>query len=245
MENPTYIALSRARTISRDMTSVANNIANASTNGFRAERTLFQEHLAKTGPVGQRQRVSFVDDIGLYRDTREGPLEVTNNNLDLAVRGDGYLVVRTPGQDMYTRSGRFQIDAERQLVTADGYPVVGVNDAPITLQAGADINSVRIQGDGAITSNVGPVGQIQLVQFADDQALRKAGGGMYSTDQAALPSSRATLLQGSLEGSNVQPVMEMTRMMEMLRDYQSAQRLVDSEHERQRTAISRLSKTTS
>jgi flagellar basal-body rod protein FlgF len=227
------------------MTSVANNIANASTNGFRAERTLFQEHLAKTGPVGQRQRVSFVDDIGLYRDTREGPLEVTNNNLDLAVRGDGYLVVRTPGQDMYTRSGRFQIDAERQLVTADGYPVVGVNDAPITLQAGADINSVRIQGDGAITSNVGPVGQIQLVQFADDQALRKAGGGMYSTDQAALPSSRATLLQGSLEGSNVQPVMEMTRMMEMLRDYQSAQRLVDSEHERQRTAISRLSKTTS
>lgn len=245
MENPTYIALSRARTISRDMTSVANNIANASTNGFRAERTLFQEHLAKTGPVGQRQRLSFVDDIGLYRDTREGPLEVTNNNLDLAVRGDGYLVVRTPGQDMYTRSGRFQIDAERQLVTADGYPVVGVNDAPITLQAGADINSVRIQGDGAITSNVGPVGQIQLVQFADDQALRKAGGGMYSTDQAALPSSRATLLQGSLEGSNVQPVMEMTRMMEMLRDYQSAQRLVDSEHERQRTAISRLSKTTS
>ncbi|MFY7959556.1 MAG: flagellar basal-body rod protein FlgF [Elsteraceae bacterium] len=245
MENPTYIALSRARTISRDMTSVANNIANASTNGFRAERTLFQEHLAKTGPVGQRERISFVDDIGLYRDTREGPLEVTNNNLDLAVRGDGYLVVRTPGQDMYTRSGRFQIDAERQLVTADGYPVVGVNDAPITLQAGADVNSVRIQGDGAITTNIGPVGQIQLVQFADEQALRKAGNGMYSTDQAALPSSRASLLQGSLEGSNVQPVMEMTRMMEMLRDYQSAQKLVDSEHERQRTAISRLSKTTS
>lgn len=245
MENPTYIALSRARTISRDMTSVANNIANASTNGFRAERTLFQEHLAKTGPIGQRERISFVDDIGLYRDTREGPLEVTNNNLDLAVRGDGYLVVRTPGQDMYTRSGRFQIDAERQLVTADGYPVVGVNDAPITLQAGADVNSVRIQGDGAITTNIGPVGQIQLVQFADEQALRKAGNGMYSTDQAALPSSRASLLQGSLEGSNVQPVMEMTRMMEMLRDYQSAQRLVDSEHERQRTAISRLSKTTS
>ena len=245
MENPTYIALSRARTISRDMTSVANNIANASTNGFRAERTLFQEHLAKTGPIGQRERISFVDDIGLYRDTREGPLEVTNNNLDLAVRGDGYLVVRTPGQDMYTRSGRFQIDAERQLVTADGYPVVGVNDAPITLQAGADVNSVRIQGDGAITTNIGPVGQIRLVQFADEQALRKAGNGMYSTDQAALPSSRASLLQGSLEGSNVQPVMEMTRMMEMLRDYQSAQKLVDSEHERQRTAISRLSKTTS
>ena len=84
MENPTYIALSRARTIARDMTSVANNIANASTNGFRAERTLFQEHLAKTGPVGQRERISFVDDVGLYRDTREGPLEVTNNTLDLA-----------------------------------------------------------------------------------------------------------------------------------------------------------------
>lgn len=227
------------------MTSVANNIANASTNGFRAERTLFQEHLAKTGPVGQRERLSFVDDVGLYRDTREGPLEVTNNNLDLAVRGEGYLVVRTPGQDMYTRSGRFQIDADRQLVTADGYPIVGVNDAPITLQAGADINSIRIQGDGTMTSNIGQVGQIRLVQFADDQSLRKAGNGMYSTDQAALPSSRASLLQGSLEGSNVQPVMEMTRMMEMLRDYQNAQKLVDSEHERLRTTVSRLSKTSS
>jgi flagellar basal-body rod protein FlgF len=245
MENTTYIALSRARSISRDMTSVANNIANASTNGFRAERTLFQEHLAKTGPVGQRERISFVDDVGLYRDTREGPLEVTNNNLDLAVRGDGYLVVRTPGQDMYTRSGRFQIDSNRQLVTAEGYPIIGANDAPITLQAGADINSVRIQGDGTTTSNIGQVGQILLVQFADEQSLRKAGNGMYSTDQAALPSSRASLLQGSLEGSNVQPVMEMTRMMEMLRDYQSAQKLVDSEHERLRTTVSRLSKTTS
>ena len=83
------------------------------------------------------------------------------------------------------------------------------------------------------------------MQFADEQSLRKAGNGMYSTDQAALPSSRASLLQGSLEGSNVQPVMEMTRMMEMLRDYQSAQKLVDSEHERLRTTVSRLSKTTS
>lgn len=245
MENPTYIALSRARTIARDMTSVANNIANASTNGFRAERTLFQEHLAKTGPVGQRERISFVDDVGLYRDTREGPLEVTNNTLDLAIRGDGYLVVRTPGQDMYTRSGRFQVDANRQIVTADGYPIVGVNDAPITLQAGADISSIRIQGDGAITSNVGAVGQIQMVQFADEQIMRKASSGMYATDQAPLPASRASLLQGSLEGSNVQPVMEMTRMMEMLRDYQSAQKLVDSEHERQRTAINRLAKTSS
>jgi flagellar basal-body rod protein FlgF len=68
---------------------------------------------------------------------------------------------------------------------------------------------------------------------------------MYATDQAPLPASRASLLQGSLEGSNVQPVMEMTRMMEMLRDYQSAQKLVDSEHERQRTAINRLAKTSS
>jgi len=226
------------------MVSVANNIANASTNGFRAERTLFQEHLAKTGPVGQRERLSFVDDVGLYRDTREGPLEVTNNNLDLAVRGDGYLVMRTPGQDMYTRSGRFQIDADRQMVNADGYPVIGANDAPIALQAGADINSVRIQGDGTVTTNIGEVGQIRMVQFADEQLMRKAGHGMYSTDQATLPASRASLLQGSLEGSNVQPVMEMTRMMEMLRDYQSAQKLVDSEHERQRATISRLSKTT-
>jgi flagellar basal-body rod protein FlgF len=242
MENPTYIALSRARTISRDMSSVANNIANASTNGFRAERTLFQEHLAKTGPVGQRERLSFVDDVGLYRDTREGPLEITNNNLDMAVRGEGYVVIRTPGQDMYTRSGRFQIDANRQIVNADGYPLIGANDAPMTLQAGADINSLRLQGDGTMTSNVGQVGQIQLVQFADDQAMRKAGNGLYVTDQPTLPATRASLLQGSLEGSNVQPVMEMTRMMEMLRDYQNAQKLVDSEHERQRTAISRLSK---
>jgi flagellar basal-body rod protein FlgF len=245
MENSTYIALSRSRLIGRDMLSIANNVANASTNGFRADRTLFQEHLAKPGPPGQRERLSYVDDVGLYMDTREGPLEVTNNNLDLAMRGDGYMIVRTPGQDMFTRSGRLQIDSDRQLVTSDGYPIIGVNDAPITLQDGAEINSVRIQGDGVISSNRGEIGQIQLVQFADQQLLRKAGNGLYSTDQPTLPASRASVLQGALEGSNVQPVMEMTRMMSMLRDYQSAQKLVDSEHERQRTAISRLSKITS
>lgn len=242
MENPTYIALSRLRTIRSDMASVANNIANASTGGFRGERTLFQEHLAKVGGPASRQRVSFVNDVGLFRDTREGPLEITNNGLDVAIRGEGYFVVGHPAQDLYSRSGRLHIDSARQIVTAEGYPIMGANGAPITLQEGADYDSLRVQGDGTVTTNLGTAGRINLVRFADEQLMRKAGTGFYATDQEPLAAPQASVLQGAIEGSNVVPVLEVTRMMEMLRDYQSTQRLVDQEHERLRTMISRLAR---
>ena len=98
MDTPTYIAISRQTAIYSDMATIANNIANASTTGYRAERTLFQEYLTRTGQPGHRDSLSFSQDIGQFRDTSHGPLSVTGNQLDLGLVGNGYFVVGNPGE---------------------------------------------------------------------------------------------------------------------------------------------------
>lgn len=241
METPVYIALSRQSALRRDLNTVANNIANASTTGYRAERTLFQEYLAKTGAPGNREKISFAQDIGGYHDTKEGPLTSTGRRLDVALRGDGYFVIGNPGQDMYTRKGEFHIDADRQLTTAEGYPVLSRTGQPIVIPA--NDGDVVITGDGTVRTNSGDQGQLRLVRFADDQLLRRSGNGFYITDQTPLDSTNTKVAQGALEGSNVEPILEITRMVELSRDYQSTQKLVDSESERQRSALQRLVKT--
>ena len=117
METSTYIALSRQMALRRELDIVAHNIANAETPAYKAERMIFREFLAKPE---FREKLSFVQDIGLSRDLSEGPLATTGNPLDLAISGDGYFVIETALGDRYTRHGRFQLDAEGQLVTGTG-----------------------------------------------------------------------------------------------------------------------------
>ncbi|MBI3517521.1 MAG: flagellar hook-basal body complex protein, partial [Proteobacteria bacterium] len=105
METPTYIALSKQAAMVRDMDVVANNIANASTNGYRGDRVMFQEYLARTGSIGLRQKISFVQDIGTFRNTHDGPLVQTNNELDVALHGEGYMVFGNAGQELFGRGG--------------------------------------------------------------------------------------------------------------------------------------------
>jgi flagellar basal-body rod protein FlgF len=245
MESPTYIALSKQTAVSRDMDVIANNIANASTNGYRGEHMLFQEYLARTGSIGQREKTSFVQDIGTIRDTRDGPLTQTNNELDLALHGQGYMVVGDPGQEFFARTGIFHLDGNRQVVTSDGYPLMQENGKPLVLPQ--DQGRVTISGDGVVTAGTVDTGQteigrIRLVRFASEQAMRSAGNGLYATDQAPLPATEVQVTQGALEGSNIQPVMEITRMIQMSRDYASIQNLLDAENTRQRDAVDRIAK---
>jgi flagellar basal-body rod protein FlgF len=240
MESPTYIALSKQTAVVRDMESIANNIANASTNGFRGEYTLFQEYLARTGSIGQREKTSFVQDIGEYRDTRDGPLQITANPLDIALQGKGYMVLGNPGQEVYARTGVFHLDGNRQVVTSDGYPLLQENGRPIIIPAGA--NRITITGDGVVSTEQGEAGRIRLVRFGSEQAMRNAGSGTYSTDQAPLPATEVQVTQGALEGSNVSPVLEVTRMIQMSRDYQSIQNMLDTENTRQRDAVDRIAR---
>ncbi|HYE49294.1 MAG TPA: flagellar basal-body rod protein FlgF [Azospirillaceae bacterium] len=237
MENPIYVALSRQDALRRQLDVVANNIANMNTTGFKQQRMLFQEYLEKPN---RGEQVSFVQDFGLMRDTRPGVLNVTNNTFDLAIRGEGYFTVETLSGPRYTRAGALQLNDARELVDSNGLPVLAEGDARIVIPAGA--TDIRVQGDGTIRTEQGEVAKLKVVTFDDQQLMAELGGGLYATDQEARPAEQPEISQGALEASNVQPIVETTVMTEVLRQYQSTQKLIESEHERQRTAIQRLAR---
>jgi flagellar basal-body rod protein FlgF len=238
MESPSYIALSKEAAVARDMNVMANNIANASTTGYRGEHSMFQEYLARTGSIGMREKVSFVQDIGTYRNTHDGTLSLTSNPLDLALQGPGYMVLGDPSQDLYTRTGMFHLDSNRQVVTSDGYPLLQENGRPLVIPQGAQ--RITITGDGVVTTEQGEVGRIRLVRFASEQAMRVAGSGEYATDQTPLPATDAKVTQGALESSNVQPVLEMTSLIQLSQNYQMIQNMLDTEHTRMQQSVSRI-----
>jgi flagellar basal-body rod protein FlgF len=245
MENPSYIALSQQMALRRQMDVIATNIANSSTPSFKAERMMFEELVAGKAPYpasgGSRRGLSFVHEAGMLRDVADGALLQTGNTLDLAINGPGYFVVETPAGARYTRNGNFRLDQDGRIVTSDGFALLDGQDRPIAIRPGE--TRIEISAQGAVTTESGEVGRIRVVSFADEQALRKLGSGLYDTDQEPQPMAAATeVRQGMIEGSNVKAVSEITSMMEVLRRYQSAQKIIDSEHELSRRAIEKLSR---
>lgn len=237
MESPLLLALSRQLAIRDQMESIANNVANMSTPSYKGERTLFHEYL--NGPKGPKQMV-FPQLKGLFRETQEGPIAATGNSLDVALRGKGFLVVETPQGIRFTRDGHLSLNNKNQIVTQQGHPVMGVNNRPMTVPQ--DAKSINIDTDGSIFAGDARVGGFKLVAFENEQRLVRAGDGLFRTDATQLPAKDLEIQQYSLEGSNIQPVLEITRMIEASRIYQSAQNIVNSEDERIRKTIERLAK---
>ena len=241
MANAGYIGLSLQMALRQEMDVVANNVANLSTNGFKGERLVFQEQLSKAArshvDSGVSPRVSMVVDAGTYRDTAQGSFQKTGNPLDVALQGDGYLVVQATEGLRYTRAGAMQLNASRQLCDHNGFPVMG-NGGPITLPQGE--NDVTVTSDGTVVTNGGAQGQLSIMRFANEQNLQAASGGTYTTKEAPLPAADTTVLQGALESSNVQPISEMTRMIQLQRAYENVQHLLDNENDRETNAISKI-----
>ena len=237
MENSIYIGLSRQVALRRQLDVVANNIANMSTPGFKGQDVLFQQYMVGKGG---NDSYSMVSDYGSYRDTRPGPVSRTDNPLDVAIEGDGFLVVETAQGPRYTRSGRMTIGADRQLVDSNGLPILGEGDAPIEIPENA--TEITIAPDGTISNVDEQIGRLRVVRFERQQFLAEEGRGLFSSTEPPQPVQNVRVHQGSLESSNVRPVIEMTRMIELQRQYQSTQRLLETEHENQRNAISKLSR---
>ena len=238
METASYIALSSQMALFRQLDVVANNIANASTPAFKAERVLFAEFLDRQRPTGAPP-LSFVQDFGSARDNSQGPLTRTANPLDVALQGDGYFKLQTPLGVRYTRAGRFQLDPSGQIVNAQGYALLGSGDAPINLPT--DAADITITRDGTVSTAQGEAGRITVATFADERTLTPAAGGLYVTD--AQPTTAETpVLQGMVEESNVQPIIEMTRLMNISRNFGFAKDLGDGEADRARNAIDKLGK---
>jgi flagellar basal-body rod protein FlgF len=248
MENALLIGLSRQMVLERQMDVVANNVANVNTSGYKADKSLFQEFL-KSGAhednfVGQDRRVSYVLDSGTFKDFSQGPTEQTKNPLDVAVDGGGFLVVQTPAGERYTRDGGLQVNNQGQLVTAAGNPVLG-NSGPIVFQP--TDHDVSIAADGNITvlegiNRIDAVrGKLRLVSFADAQKLLKEGNNLYAAGTAAAqPDTASKVRQGFVEKSNVNSVVEMSRMIEVTRTYTQISNLLQQQSDLHKSAIEKL-----
>lgn len=236
MENSIYLGLSRQITLQTNLDIVANNIANVNTSGYRAQSPMFEEYL--TDPRGNGDPLSFVLDYGQFSSTAPGPMTQTGNSFNVALNGPGFLTVQLPdGTLAYTRDGDFQKNQQGQLLTSSGYPVVGAG-GPITVPS--DSTEFVVDERGVISDQTGQIGRLNIVEFENLQSLKPTGGNAYTSKDQPIEAEKTTVAQGFLEGSNVQPVVETTRMIKILRQFQSVQRMLEAEHERQRTAIQRL-----
>jgi flagellar basal-body rod protein FlgF len=246
MDSPGYIALSRLVAAQRVTAVTANNIANAETPGFRAYRPLFgavlERQVDADAPRGGRD-LAFAQDRATWRDQAPPPLQRTGNPLDLAIgEQDGFFALQTPRGERYTRAGRFTLDVEGRVVDPDGNQVLSGAGQPLRIEPGS--TRIDIRGDGTVTTENGPVGQLRVVRFDNPQGLRPEGDRNFAApeDQPPRPVEAPRLVQGAMEGSNVRPVMEMTRLTDDLRHFQFVSQMAEREGERLSTAVERILK---
>jgi len=251
MDNALLVGLSRQVALGRELEVVANNIANINTTGFKSDSSIFEKFLmpeASSGefPAGSRD-VAYVRDSTTWHNLSAGPILRTGGPLDVAIDGDAFLVVQTAGGQRYTRNGALQISPTGALVTNAGDPVVGTS-GPIQFQ-NTD-HDISIGEDGTITVREGASatsdsvrGQLQLVQFANNGALRKEGSTLFSAPPALAPQPApptVRVVQGSIEQSNVSAVTEMARMVEITRTYEEIASILQQENNQRTTALDKL-----
>ena len=247
MQTANLVLLSTQYALQKAMDVVANNIANASTTGFKREDIAFSTYVSRPE---SGQKLSFVLPRATFRDSSSGPITPTHNPLDLAIQGQGYFQVQgADGKPRFTRNGSFQLDSQGRVVTHDGLPVLSSSGQPITVPDSATI--INISGDGFITAKTGngtslsELGKIGVVKFDNDQKLQSEGAGLYASPDPSRPALNSSIVQASLEESNVQPVVEMSQMIKIMRSYEQASGLISKEDNRRTEALMKLSKTTS
>jgi len=249
MENASLVGLSRQIALARELDVVANNIANLNTTGFKADNVVFHEHLmpaARTNAFrGNDRLVSFVQDRATWLDLAQGPVQQTGNPLDVAVSGNAFLIVQTPRGERYTRNGALQINSQGQLVTSEGLQVIGQN-GPIVFQPNDRDISIGIDGiisvrEGQNTTD-SQRGKLKLATFNRPQQLQKEGASTYAAPAGVTPQepTDARVNQGVIEKSNVNSVMEMTRMVEVTRTYTQIASMLQNQSDMRRSAIEKL-----
>lgn len=245
MFTTSLVLLSDQMAIQRAVDVIANNVANSSTSGFKRQGVQFETYLSRPTP---KQSTSFVYDKATYRDTTPGTIKTTGNQLDLAIQNQGYFQVQTPQGVQYTRDGSFRTNSEGQIVTSSGMPVL--SDGGQSLSVPEDTTNITISGDGTITvqtgasSTLSQVGRIGVVKFDNDMALAPTNSSLMTTTQVPTPVEGNPIVQGSIEDSNVQPVLEITNLIQAQRSYERASNMINMENTRLTNAFDKLSQTT-
>ncbi len=260
-----FAAVSGAMAQTSRLDTIANNLANVNTTGFKKDRQVFSEYLAtyeRPNDVIQVPRVpasiesfydmqggdtAYVNPAGTYTNFEQGALRATGSTLDMAIEGKGFFEVATPQGLRFTRNGGFQIDASGRLVTKDGFPVLreGQGDPAQRVIQTASRN-LTISKSGEIFDGGNNVGKIAVSQFAVDEDLQKTGGSMYALKGNAVsgpvPAREARLHQGYLEGSNVNVVEEMTDMITANRVFEAAQQAIKATDQMDDKLINQVAK---
>jgi flagellar basal-body rod protein FlgF len=239
MDNALLLGLQSQRVLQRRMDVAANNLANVATSGFKAD-TLILEEADQTQAHAEEdpRQIRFVRDIGIMHGMEQGPIAMTGNPLDVALEGDGFIMVEGPDGPMYTRDGAFSLAGDGRLVTSEGRAVLNSGGAPIVLDPQGETPSIG--RDGVIRVAGVEAGRIGVVSFAAPGALSKVGDNLWSAQGQQPGEFEGVVLQGAIEGSNVRPVVELTRLIEISRAYQSAAKIVSTADELRKSAIERL-----
>jgi flagellar basal-body rod protein FlgF len=232
MENGILVALSSQTVLRRELETIANNLANMNTTGFKRERSLFRPYLAvEQGAADPRSDYPvLVQDVATVQDLTPGRLDATGNPLDLAIRGDGYFAVATPEGERYVRGGHFRLDEAGRIVTESGHAVMSDGGQPI--QVNIDDTEITVAADGSVSTANGDLGRLRIVRFSRPLALEPTGGGLWMAREAPEDVASPHIEQGMLERANVEPILEIERMIRVQRAYESAKSLQDREDER-------------
>ncbi len=241
MENAQLIALSRQAALRNQLSVVANNMANINTTGFKAQRLLFEEFVMPVAEATEFTEpdhdLSYVHDYGTLTNFQEGSINLSGNELDMAIEGNGFFVVQmADGSEAYTRAGAFHLDNTGQLVTAEGHPVL-TDGGPITFTQ--EDGRIEIARDGTIATQNGVRGRMRVVEFENSQQLIQSTATMF-TGENAQAAANPGVIQGALEQSNVHGVDEMTRVIEITRAYESVSKLMKDYDDLRQQAISTL-----
>lgn len=231
-----YVTLSRQSGLMREMQSVANNVANMSTTGFRREGVVFSEFIAATGS----ESVSMAAARARRIDLSPGSLEATGGVLDIAIQGRGFFQVETPDGERLTRAGAFLTNDAGELSTPDGHRALDEGGTPIFIPP--DAVSIAVASDGTISADGRAIARIGLFEPADPADLSRETGALFAVEGELVAVVGGAVQQGFLEGSNVNPVHEITRMIEVQRAYELGQSLSERESERVSNVIETLTR---
>lgn len=227
MSSSIYTMLTRQQGLMQEMQVVANNLANASTTGYKSDRAVFTEYLVSTGNSGDHS-LSMGTLGGHTFQMEQGGLNFTGGRFDLAIQGEGFFMVETPQGQRLTRAGHFQLTGAGQLIDMQGNAVLGAGGNPINIPE--DAGEVTFGADGTISGNGQIIDQVGIV-LADGQLTRDSNS-YFSAEGGTVQAQDAKLVQGALEQSNVSPVLEVARMIEVQRAYEAGQALLEREDQR-------------
>lgn len=238
MSHGIWSAASGANAQLEVLDAAANNAANASTAGYRGDRVSFKEALAGAKATGASPR--YVTRSAAAFDGSQGSIVSTGRPLDVAIRGEGFFVVKTANGDRYTRAGQLQVGQDGTLTTKNGEPLLAESGRPITIKGG----EARVDADGTVRAGKDSVGRLRIVSFSGP--IAKEGAQLFRADAesgAPKPVANATLEVGAIEGSNVSVVSAMVDMVAATRSFDACEKAIeafgDADHKAASTLMGR------